>query len=344
MLTFFHLTLYTYVKQINILSIDGGGMRGVIPAVILDQMTKMLRGRTRHKHLHEVFDLVAGTSTGGLLALGMTTPMTAHSQTSMKFSTQDLIDIYTQKGQLIFPKKGHKILQSSRQTIRNKYSATNFEHFLLELFGDLTSEHLHSNTILTAFDMQLMRPFLFRMYQEKNGQFKKWRLRDAARSTTAAPTFYRPAKIKSLAPMEKEYTLIDGGVCLNNPALIAYSEAKRLYPGNEYLIVSLGTGYSHRGWGYDAIKQWGFFQWMSPLRGTPLLNVMMAGQNASVLQTLPLFPDARFVRLNVDLGTKPIEMDDVRKNKIDSMVEMTYQMLDREKEMMERCFNWINEK
>lgn len=331
------------MKQINILSIDGGGIRGIIPAAILDHMTKLLRIKTSHRHLFEVFDLIAGTSTGGLLALGMTTPMTAHSKTSLKFSTLDLMDIYLQKGHMIFPKSGHKLLQSSRQTIRNKYSSKNFEHFLEELFGDLQSTHVQRNTLLTAFDMVLFRPFLFRMYLEKHGAFKKWQLKDAARSTTAAPTFFSPARVKSLGPKQKEYTLIDGGVCTNNPALVAYSEAKRLYPGCEYLIVSLGTGYAHKGWGFDAIKQWGFFQWMSPLRGTPLLNVMMSGQNSTVLQTLPLFPDARFVRLNVDLGAKPIEMDDVRPKVVRGMMDMTHKMLEKEKDMIERMFKWILE-
>ena len=333
--------LYTYVKQINILSVDGGGIRGIIPAIILDRMTKILRYQTSYKHLHQVFDLISGTSTGGLLALGMTTPMTESSMSSLKFSTQDLIDIYTQKGHLIFPKKGNKILQSSRQTIRNKYSSKNFEHFLLELFGELKSNNLYGNTMLTAFDMNLLRPFLFKMYNQVNGENKIWYLRDVARSTTAAPTFFKPAHVSNLGTKAKKYTLIDGGVSMNNPALIAYSEAKRLFPGNQYLIVSLGTGYAHRGWGYDSIKQWGFLQWVSPLRGTPLLNVMMTGQNATVLQTLPLFNDVRFVRLNVDISDNPIEMDDVSKKTVNQMMEKTFRMIDNRNRDIDKMFKWL---
>src|SRR5438128_10159622 len=117
------------MASIKVLSIDGGGIRGIIPAVILGELQRRLA-----KNLYEVFDLIAGTSTGGIIALGIGTRCKkGDSGLAQPYTPGDLEDLYVKNGPAIFKKSWFTFL---KELIRPKYSPRALESTLAQYFGN----------------------------------------------------------------------------------------------------------------------------------------------------------------------------------------------------------------
>src|SRR3954447_26055367 len=123
----------------KILSIDGGGIRGLIPAMVLDHIEGKLQ-----RPISELFDVIAGTSTGGIIALGLTCP---GDDGRPKFSAADIVDLYVESGPKIFP---HEIFGRVRQFVEEKYSDAGLEDVLREELGDARLKDALTSVIVTA--------------------------------------------------------------------------------------------------------------------------------------------------------------------------------------------------
>ena len=188
------------------------------------------------------------------------------------------------------------------------------------MFGDATLSQLRSNAIVAAYNTDDRGPFFFKHYsshvtrhrpvlRKAAAEHEDFYVRDVARATTAAPTYFAPAQVTSLAG--HTYSLVDGGLVANNPALSAYVEARKLYRDAwKYVIVSIGTGRSGRRFRHDEIKRWGYLDWVSPLHGVPLTSMTWDGQSESVAHALKSLPRVEYFRFNADLGHVSEEMDD----------------------------------
>lgn len=252
----------------NVLSIDGGGIRGIIPARVL----VALQGEIK-RPLGQVFDLIVGTSTGGLLALAIAAPDGADGAASP--SPSALLDLYTSKGPMIFGASGVdfrsnplmafvtviggptagaapwvKRLRSNlgidKPSDRGnaRYSAAALEESLHTLFGDAKLSDLRTEVVITSYDMATRQPVLFRASDAKADPGADAYLRDVGRATSAAPTFFPPYEMPWRG---KRHVLIDGGVVANNPSIIAVFEAFRAAtPDESILVLSLGTGSPQR--------------------------------------------------------------------------------------------------
>eukprot|EP00825_Cyclidium_porcatum_P028667 TRINITY_DN3085_c0_g1_i3.p1 TRINITY_DN3085_c0_g1~~TRINITY_DN3085_c0_g1_i3.p1 ORF type:complete len:782 (-),score=98.27 TRINITY_DN3085_c0_g1_i3:192-2537(-) len=221
------------------LSIDGGGMRGLIPATIIEYI-----GNQTKKKVYEIFDVVGGTSIGGILALGCTGtldgeyPIIEHDK---------LTSLFIEDGKNIFNNKAG-LCQS---IFSNKYSAAGIESVLLRYFKNtkLSSVMPGTNVVVTAInriqDQREKLAMIFRSQDAFNNQNKDYFMRSVARATSAAPTYFPAADITNLTGT-KSYTLVDGGVGQNSPArfvmgdIVSLAEISR----NEldYFTLSLGTG------------------------------------------------------------------------------------------------------
>src|ERR1700685_3528229 len=114
-------------KNVKILSIDGGGIRGIIPAIILSHIEKLLQ-----KPIAKLFDLIAGTSTGGILALGLTKP---DAKGEPQYSAADLASLYVSEGARIFSRSFWYRLLALNNFSDKKHPATGIEAVLEEYFG-----------------------------------------------------------------------------------------------------------------------------------------------------------------------------------------------------------------
>ena len=123
-------------------------------------------------------------------------------------------------------------------------------------------------------------PFFLKNYIQyiKGKDFPDFYMKDVARASSAAPTYFMPAYVSPIGS-EKKYSFVDGGVFANNPAMCAYIEAKKIYPNaRKFIILSLGTGVGTRKYSHKQVKDWGYIDWVYPGNGAPLSTMMSRGQ------------------------------------------------------------------
>ncbi len=218
----------THRKRINVLSIDGGGIPGIIPAVILKSIQKAL-GRP----LHDFFDLIAGTSTGGIIALAIGT----RAKAGEPYAPGELINFYVEKDPKIFHKHWSAWLTG---LFWPRYSAAPLEKVLESTFKDVIFSTALVRLLISSYELQSQRPFFFKSSEIPTNPAYDWPIAKIARATSAVPTLFPPALL--IDKNWKQFTLVDGGIYVNNPAMAAFAEARCLFPNaSEFIVVSAGT-------------------------------------------------------------------------------------------------------
>jgi patatin-like phospholipase/acyl hydrolase len=244
---------------VRILSIDGGGIRGIIPARILQEIEE-----TTGKAVADLFDLIAGTSTGGILALGLTKPAEGGRP---QYCAADLVELYEAEGPRIFNRSTWHYLKALNNLADEKYDSSGIEEVLHEYFGETRLSDALTNLMVTSYDIERRAPYFFKSYRAADSRERDTPMADAARATSAAPTYFAPHRIN--IPGRNDYrALVDGGVFANNPTMCAYAEAKGLFPNaTDYLVISIGTGELTRRIPIEEAEEWGLAMWAQPLLG-----------------------------------------------------------------------------
>jgi uncharacterized protein len=202
----------------KVLSIDGGGIRGIIPAMVLGE----IEDRTG-KPASELFDLIAGTSTGGILALGLAKPTVGSNKPQYK--AEELAELYEKEGGRIFSRSVWHRTRALGSTLEEKYPSEGIEGVLDEYFGETRLQDALTNVLVAAYEIERRIPWFFRSERAKERIDYDFPMKQVARATSAAPTYFEPVKIGAEGSSDY-YALIDGGVFANNPALCAYVEAR----------------------------------------------------------------------------------------------------------------------
>jgi predicted acylesterase/phospholipase RssA len=292
------------VATTRILSIDGGGIRGIIPATVLAEIE-----RRTGRHVADLFDVIAGTSTGGILACGLTIPDATGGPSR---SASELVDMYVKEGPRIFP---HEFLGGLRSLVDEKYPHKGIEAVLQQYMGGTMLSDAVTEIIVTAYDIERRGPFFFRSARARVDRRYDFPMRMVARSTSAAPTYFEPFKLPAQPP-DAYYALVDGGVFANNPAMCAYVDA---YAGQarrgEVLMVSLGTGSLTRPLPYDEVKDWGLLQW-----ARPILGVAFDGVSSATEFQLQQILGADNHRLQATLDIASDDMDNVTPENLHNLV------------------------
>ena len=286
-------------KKFRILSIDGGGLRGIVPLLIL----KEIENQTGKK-IFELFDLITGTSTGGIIACGL---VATTDGLTPSITVDKLIDLYTTKGEVIFPYKKNifqKIGSGFNSLFNPKFSANGLDGLLTDYFADLKLSNCLKPIIVTSYDIKNNEVVMFksRLSDEIGWNAK---LKDVCRSTSAAPT-YLPSY--PLAFSGKGRVLIDGGVYINNPALAAIADAlKSGQKLGNIEVLSLGTGTHPADLGMKNTPSWGVVNWAKPIS-----NIMMqATSNATVYECEQLLKKHLRIQIEIE-DPKKTDMSDSR--------------------------------
>ncbi|MBN2738384.1 MAG: patatin-like phospholipase family protein [Spirochaetales bacterium] len=328
-------------QTVKILSIDGGGIRGLIPLYLLKEIEKRLVIAKKHQSFCHIFDLMAGTSTGGIIALGLSCPQ-ASSEVPGQYLNQPaltvdkLLDFYQNKGPLIFPHQMIDTIRNVTQAFQDKYQTKALNLALEETFQDTPLSSALCNILIPAFEMSMEQPFFFkkRPAKYKGRHNQDFLMRHVARATSAAPTYFRPAKISPIGDEKLEYCFVDGMIFAHNPALSAYIEARKIFPrAKKIILVSLGTGQIHQDYHYERIKKWGFLDWISPANGTPLITSMMYGQSESTHYYLSKLPRLEYIRIDDVLNYGSRAIDDATEKNITALKnqsEILIENFDRE--------------
>ncbi len=298
-------------RSIKILSIDGGGIRGIIPAVFLSELEFRLG-----KPISHYFDLLAGTSTGGIIVLGLTKP---NENGVPQYTAKDLVNLYEMHGSKIFHSTVLKKVRGLGNLIKEKYDYSGLEEILEEYFEETKLSQSTKPILITAYDIERRIAFFFKTRHalDPEEHEKDFLFREIARATSAAPTYFSPYKLKSDDPLIDYYSFVDGGVFANTPAMCAYVEGiKNSKDYDEVILVSIGTGKLGNPIEHEKAKNWGVVNW-----AVPILDVVMNGVNDTThYQLKHLIPTIngikRYYRFQIRLGEKNTKMDDVSASNI----------------------------
>ncbi|MCG9127950.1 patatin-like phospholipase family protein [Candidatus Poribacteria bacterium] len=259
-------------QNITILSLDGGGTRGIYTAHLLAKVEQELGVQIR-----DCFDLIVGTSTGAIVA----------GAAVSKISMVDIVQLFDQEAPEIFKQKWYR-----NQLLFSKYSQETLteviaRHIPSILLADVETPVLLTCSEITTSDLHVFRSYASKKLNSKNPNLDI-SLRDAIVASCAAPTFFSPKKLK-------EHYLADGGLWANNPSIAALAEAKTHFKKDisQIKILSIGTGHSvsmykeRNGWGF--ISGWG---------GTKLISYVMALQSQTSAFLTQQLLNENYLRIN----------------------------------------------
>ncbi|WVZ69495.1 hypothetical protein U9M48_018270 [Paspalum notatum var. saurae] len=278
-----------YGSIVTVLSIDGGGVRGIIPATILaflEEKLQDLDGRPDAR-IADYFDVVAGTSTGGLVTAMLTAP---NEEGRPLFSAKDINDFYLEHCPNIFPATSGGLLGMAKSVFSGpKYDGNYLHSIVRELLGDTKVSQALQNIVIPTFDIRLQQPIVFSRHDAEGDVSKDALLSDVCIGTSAAPT-YLPGhqfETKDKDGNTRDFNLIDGGVAANNPTMLAMTHvSKQILLGNKnffpvkpadygkFIVLSLGTGSAKVEEKFDAVEcgKWGLIDWLYNKGTTPIID------------------------------------------------------------------------
>ncbi|GAQ88003.1 hypothetical protein KFL_003930060 [Klebsormidium nitens] len=280
--------------KVCVLAIDGGGVRGLIPALTLARLEGMLQQKSGNPdaRIADYFDMIAGTSVGGLLAVMLLTP---NEDGRPLFSAAEAATFIKNNSPMIFYKHWAAGL---RQIFKPKYSTKPLErildYYLTEPWETpLTLKNLLKPCLITSYDLSRASPRFFVRKLAQLSDSHDFRLRDVCRATAAAPSYFKPACIWSVDESTRA-VCADGGIIANNPTLAAVNHLivnREEFPTSSLtrprLVLSLGAGEGVDTYDYKRARQWGLLGW-----AVPVMEMMLWGNGNTVDFIMTLFSEA----------------------------------------------------
>ncbi|KAK4416228.1 Patatin-like protein 2 [Sesamum alatum] len=289
----------TKARTVTVLSIDGGGIRGIIPGMILAHLESKLQELDGpDARIADYFDVIAGTSTGGLLTTMLTAPGKDNRPT---FAAKNINSFYLENGPKIFP-------ASSRNNFVNvvtnmfggpKYDGRYLKALLRNQLKNVTVSETLTNVVIPTFDIKRLQPVIFTTKEGRADVSKNALLSDICLGTSAAPTYLPPHyfETKDATGKRRTFDLIDGVIAANNPTLMAIAHisreivqgnielmGKQPMDNNRMLVLSLGTGTAKQEEKYNArdAATWGLLSWIYYKGNTPVLDAYGDGSSDMV--------------------------------------------------------------
>jgi len=279
----------------RVLAIDGGGIRGLIPALVLAELE-----RRAGRQVFELFDLIAGTSTGGILACALCAPD--------PLPATELVKLYEEEGPEIFDRSIFQRIRSGEGVTDEKYDDAALDRALERFLEHKRLKETKPDLIVPSYDTALPGPYFFKTTDARTSpDTYDFPLSIVARATSAAPTYFEPVE-------SGERALVDGGVFATNPAMCALAEVlndKNVRP-RDVVLLSLGTGQRTHRRSFDEIKDWGLAKW-----ARPILDVVFDGVSDAVDYQLKrvLGPDG-YWRVQVELKLASDDLDDASEDNL----------------------------
>lgn len=275
----------------KMLCIDGGGIRGVFPIAILQAIEEEFQ-----KPVGELFDVIAGTSTGSIIA----------ASAALTTSMDKVMESYLIYGEKIFERKAKVGL------FKSVYSDQYLRRLLKKAFGEIVLGDIKKPLIIPAVDITHGKPYVHRSdYGFSETEELKVKLWDAVLSSCSAPIYFPPNNVNN------QYLSIDGGLWANNPSLVCVTESLHHFKADlgDIKILSIGTGQQRIDFNMDEERYWGIRQWLPfhlpSMKVTPkLLDLAMDLSSESVSYHCRLLLGDHYLRVNSELSEE-IPFDDV---------------------------------
>jgi len=259
-----------------VLAIDGGGIRGLIPALVLAEIE-----RRTSRRIGELVDLIAGTSAGAIIACALAKPS--------PMEASRVAELFVEDGPRIFDRSLLKRVISIGGLLDERYDSDGLVETLERHLGSVRLGEASPAVLLTAYDLEHRRAVLLRSGSADLSMV------EAVHASSAAPTYFEPVPVAG-------QTLVDGGVFAINPAMCAYADRA----GSVDLLLSLGTGSQTRRLPYDDVRDWGQLEW-----ARPIIDVVFDGITDAVDDQLGALMGTGYVRLQTPLDEASDDLDDV---------------------------------
>ena len=261
-------------RRFQILSLDGGGIRGLYSAAVLAALEA-----DTGVSITESFDLVAGTSTGGIIALAL----------GAGISPSEILEFYARLGPKIFPhSRLSRTWRAVRHLFRPKHDSAVLQHALVETFGDRLLESSRLRLVVPAFNLRDREVYLFKtphnIRYRRDGRVPMWQV---AMATAAAPTYLDGCTTVDHVP------LVDGGVWANNPVVVGIVEAVTNLGVSLDGVRALSLGTGDEIWSPPAsLLHGGCWAWRRAA-----IDVALAGQShGASAQACHLLGKSRYLR------------------------------------------------
>ncbi|MDT0634845.1 CBASS cGAMP-activated phospholipase [Spectribacter hydrogenoxidans] len=290
-------------RPFRILSIDGGGIRGIYPAKFLAEIER------RHQaegSIGRYFDLITGTSTGGIIALGL----------GYGLSAGDISQLYLDEGDKIFPVDSFpvRVLRSAKQWVRSAYGSGPLNEQLENIFGGALLGDTKTRLCIPAFEGVHAEPWVYKTPHHPDYENDQHELLvNVALATSAAPTFLP-------ALQNNGYTMVDGGLLANNPIMVGAIDALACYQlsRRQVQVLSIGCGgsgfrVSHK------MRRGGLWQWKKAISA----SIDAVSHNILGQARLLLGAD-NILRVDLPDSIKPIGLSDFQRarNELPQIAEM----------------------
>ena len=302
----------------RILSLDGGGIRGLMTAIWLKRLQDRL-----NKPLWQCFDLIAGTSTGAILACGI----------SKGIEIDRVIDLYVKRGREVFPATASRLWSRATRLFSEGVSAPKYDGdglnkalkdiFHTSLFGNLKIKP----TLVTTYDVFAREPIVFKSDRPRYHSLRVW---EVCRASASAPTYF-PAHIMQVAGTD--VPLIDGGVVANNPTACAIAEGVRInrQPDTpnpcqikDFVVASFGTGEAIRRITPEEATEWGTIEW-----ATPIIDVLFDGSADAVdYIATELLGQGNYFRFQTRLDEAYDDMDNASQTNVKALIRLANQYIE----------------
>lgn len=317
-------------KKFKILSIDGGGIRGVFPAMYLAKLEEELKSRGQEKwQIYQNFDLICGTSTGGIMAIAL----------ALGIPAIEIYNLYLDNASKIFGFKRGFL----EQILSSSHERTTLEELIQKKFNEYGSgkdpilKDCKTNVCIPVFDLVEGKPSVLKNdYHPNFTRDYHIPAYKAALATSAAPVYFDPYSSEYTKQSGEKIPFknkVDGGVFANNPTLIGIIEAEHAFyqDKSNLKVLSLGTGFQKYS---DASNRtnWGIWYWINHKRKR-IIDLFMQAQSQQVENLVYVMqngidkekkanPNFTYHRVNAELGsTLNVEMDETDKVKLETLAQ-----------------------
>lgn len=300
----------------KILSLDGGGIRGLVTCMWLSGVEDAL---VKHGKpgLLKSFDLIAGSSTGALIACAL----------GLGLSPAAAAEMYRVHRHVIFPGIAERLWSRitrlpTQGPSAPKYDPEGMEDVLKKVFGDTRFGQLQLPTLVTSYDTISRKPVVFKSFDPRYAELPIW---EVCRASSAAPTYF-PAHAMTIEG--RPCSMIDGGVVANNPTACAIAEALRkdlqVDNSRDLVVLSVGSGERNRPIPLKSAQEWGALEW-----AVPIIDVLFDGNTDSVDYIAQQLVGDGYFRLQTELLIGLDDIDDTSETNIAALEIMARQYLAR---------------
>lgn len=308
------------------LSLDGGGVRGYVAALIMQEIENRLKKKHPEINLINCVDYVAGNSTGAILTGLLNVPEAIEydprSITLPKYDLNEIVRMYEEFAPAVFKKKTPRYILSLCGLLTYRYSAKKYEELLNGYFGDMTLDKCIKDTMFVTYNASENRPFFFKRRHALNPKcdIDNEFMTNIIRCSSAAPSYFKP---KVLAGNK---VFVDGLLTTNNPSMCLYTEMKKHNPDEDIVIINIGTGLHHEEYRQNSLKWCGLLGW-----ALPFFNMLTSGAEDLVKYQMDVVcgtgsEDTCFV-LNPPLPKEALAMDNASNEQMIRLHRLTTEWL-----------------